>query len=412
MLNRRQLLQRGAILGGAASIAPTLLWQAHVASGSEAGGFASAPSNRTLIVVQMAGGNDGLNMVVPYTDANYLSARPTLRVNPESVLPLNDHLGLNPVMASLKRVWDAGQLAVVEGVGYPSPNYSHFASMAIWQTAAPKGEFNDGWLGRAFKHMGAEANATFAGVEVGNGLTPMLQSAGVMVPTLQDPASYKLALDPRDAQARLEAWQDLQTAARSGKKYLSLVGTAAADAYDSTQALAHAVGTYAPVVTYGEDPLSGSLRLLASIVADQPGTKIGYALTGGFDTHGNERKTHDTLLATLSDALANFQADIAAHGKADNVLLVTWTEFGRRVNENGSLGTDHGDGGTMLIMGAGVKGGIYGDVPDLARLDGNGSVQWTTDFRSVYATLLEDWLGVDSSPILGNRFQTLPFVAV
>jgi uncharacterized protein (DUF1501 family) len=209
----------------------------------------------------------------------------------------------------------------------------------------------------------------------------------------------------------LEAWQDLQTAARSGSKYLSLVGTAAADAYDSTQALTHAVSTYAPVVTYGKDPLSGSLRLLASIVADQPGTKIGYALTGGFDTHGNERKTHDTLLTTLSDALANFQADIAAHGRADKVLLATWTEFGRRVNENGSLGTDHGDGGTMLIMGAGVKTGIYGDIPDLGKLDRNGSVQWTTDFRSVYATLLEDWLGVDSSPILGGRFQPLPLIA-
>lgn len=398
------------MIGAMTSIAPTFLWQARVARGSDGGAPAAAPSDRTLVIVQMAGGNDGLNMVVPYSDGAYLSVRPTLYVDPATVLPLNDTLGLNPVMSSLKKVWDSNQLAVIEGVGYPNPSYSHFNSMAVWQTAAPKGEFSDGWLGRYFKQSGAESNALFAGIDVGAALAPMLQSEGVTVPVVQNPAVYKLTLDPREAQARLEAWEDLQTAAQARDRYLPLIGSAATTAYQSTKTLSQAVSAYQPAVTYGKDPLSGSLRVLASVIAEQPGTKVAYATIGGFDTHSGERKTQDGLLTTLSDALANFQADLVAHGNADNVLLTTWTEFGRRVKENGSQGTDHGDGGAMLIMGTAVKPGIYGDTPDLSKLDTNGSVQWSTDFRSVYASLLEGWLGVDSTSILGGRFAPVPFV--
>jgi uncharacterized protein (DUF1501 family) len=411
MLTRRQLLQHGALAGALGSVAPTFLWQARVARGSSQGAPATSPSDRTLIILQMAGGNDGLNMVVPYADSTYLSVRPTLQVDPAAVLQLNDRLGLNPVMGNLKKIWDANRLAIVEGVGYPNPSYSHFDSMSVWQSAAPKGEFNDGWLGRYFKQSGAESNAVFGAIDVGVGLAPMLRVSGVTVPVVQNPAAYKLALDPRDAKARLDAWQDLQVAAQARDRYLPLIGSAAADAYRSTQTLGQAVGAYQPAVTYGKDPLSGSLRLLAAVIVNEPGTKIGYATIGGFDTHTNERKTQDTLLGTMSDALANFQADLDAHGKADSVLVTTWTEFGRRVKENGSEGTDHGDGGSMLIMGGRVKSGVYGDIPDLTKLDSNSSVQWSTDFRSVYATLLEDWLGVDSKPILGGSFAKLSFVA-
>jgi len=411
MLTRRQLLERGALFGVLGSVAPTFLWQAKVAKGSSAGGLTAAPNDRTLVILQMAGGNDGLNTVVPYDDPTYLTVRPTLQIEPSSVLPLSNGLGLNPVMTSLKGVWDAGQLAVIEGVGYPNPTYSHFDSMAIWQTAAPKGEFSDGWLGRYFSQSGAESNALFAGLDVGSALAPMLRSQSVMVPVVETPAAYKLTLDPRDAQARLEAWDDLQTAAKARDRYLPTIGAAALEAYAGSQALASAVGSYQPAVTYGKDPLSGSLRLLASIIVGQPGTKVGYATIGGFDTHSNERKTQDGLLQTMSEALANFQADLTAHGKADSVLVAAWTEFGRRVKENGSQGTDHGDGNPMFIMGNAVQSGIYGDVPDLTNLDGNGSIQWSTDFRSVYATLLEHWLGVDSSSILGGRFSTIPFLA-
>jgi uncharacterized protein (DUF1501 family) len=410
MLNRRELFQRGAAFGVAAGIAPTFLWRARVARGSAEGAPSSASARRTLIVVQMAGGNDDLNMVIPYTDSVYLSSRRTLRIEPASVLRLDGRLGLNPVMGNLKRVWDNKQLAIIEGVGHPNHQYSHFDSMAIWQTAAPNGEFNDGWLGRYFKQTGAQSDSAFSGIDIGPSVAPMLQANGVMLPTLQNPATYKMALDPRDAAARLEAWRDLQEAGQARNKYLSLIGAAATGAQESTEALAGAVGSYEPAVTYKRDALSTSLRLLATIIANQPGTKVAYTMIGGFDTHSFERQTQDALLETLSDAFFNFQADLNAHGKAEDVLLVTWSEFGRRLTENGSQGTDHGDGGTMLAMGAGVNGGLYGELPNLGKLDGNDSVRWTTDFRSVYATLLEDWLGVDATAILGDRFPHVPFV--
>ncbi|HTE86230.1 MAG TPA: DUF1501 domain-containing protein [Dehalococcoidia bacterium] len=416
MLTRRELLRRGASLGvaggGASSLAaPTLLWQARVADGGAAGASASAPADRTLIIVQLAGGNDDLNMVVPYTDGTYLSSRPTLRVEPSTAIRLDDRLGLNPVMGNLKRIWDKKQLALIEGVGYPDPQYSHFDAMTIWQTAAPKGEFNDGWLGRYFKETGAQTNSAFAGLDIGGSVAPMLQANGVMLPTLQNPATYKMALDPRDATERLEAWKDLQEAGRARNKYLSLIGSASLGARESTEALGRAVGSYEPAVTYGRDSLSTSLRLLATIIVNQPGTKVAYTMVGGFDSHSFQRQSQDTLLEILSDAFSNFQTDLSAHGKAQDVLLVTWSEFGRRVKENGSQGTDHGDGGAMLAMGGSVKGGIYGEAPDLRTLDSNGSQRWTTDFRSVYATMLEEWLGVDSSTILGDRFEHVPFVS-
>jgi len=412
ILNRRRFLQRGAALGAFAAgplhAGPILLWQAR----SQRDAAASAPAgDRALVVVQLAGGNDDLNMIVPYVDGAYLSSRTSLRVNPASVIRLDGRLGLNPAMGDLKKVWDAGQLAIVEGTGQPNPQYSHFDSMTIWQTAAPKGEFNDGWLGRYFQQARAETGAAFAGVDIGGAVAPMLQANGVMLPTLQNTASYRLALDPRDADARLEAWKDLQQAGQVRNKYLPLVASASLKAYESTQALSHAATSYQPAVTYGRDPLSTNLRLLATLLVSQPGTKVAYTTIGGFDTHAAQRQTQDTLLETMAGAFANFQADLIAHEKAEDVLLVTWSEFGRRVQENGSGGTDHGDAGTMLVMGGAVKGGMYGEPPDLRRLDGNGSVRWTTDFRSVYATLLEDWLGVDSVPILGDRFPTVDFVA-
>ena len=411
MLTRRQFLQRSAVVGAATSIAPTFLWRARVARGSSEGAPAATPNDRTLVIVQMAGGNDGLNMIVPYQDGNYHSARPTLGVDPSTVLVLNDQLGLNPAMTKLKSVWDSQQLAVLEGIGYPNPDFSHFKSMAIWHTASPTGDFTDGWLGRYFKQTGAESNALFGGINIGAALAPALIESGITIPSVLSPAAYKLTLDPRDAQARLEAWEDLQIAAQARQTYLPLIGSASLNAYKSAQELSTVVSGYKPAADYGKDPLSNGLKILASVITQEPGTKIGWVTMGGFDTHTNERKTQDGLLGTLSDALANFQADIAAQGKADNVLLVTWTEFGRRVMENGSQGTDHGEGGSMLVMGGQVKSGIYGEAPDLANLVDSGNLKWTTDFRSVYATLLEDWLGVDSSAILGGQYPHIPFVA-
>jgi uncharacterized protein (DUF1501 family) len=414
MLTRRDLIRRGATLGlsttASGLFTSTQLWQAEIARGSSAGQHAAVPADRTLVVVQLAGGNDDLNMVVPYADPKYLSSRTSLRVEPSTVIKLDDRIGLNPVMGNLKRVWDQRQLGFIESVGYPDPQYSHFDAMNIWQTAAPKGEFNDGWLGRYFSQTGAATGAAFAGVDIGGSVAPMLQANGVMLPTLQNPATYKMQLDQRDAARRLEAWKDLQDADQSRRKYLPLIASASVGAWDSTEEIGRAFSSYQPAASYGRDSLATNLRILATIIVNQPGTKVAYTTVGGFDTHAFQRQAQDVLLEILSDAFAAFHQDLAAHGKADDVLLVTWSEFGRRVQENGSQGTDHGDGGAMIVMGGGVRGGFYGERPDLSRLDGNGSQRWAIDFRSVYATLLEDWLGVESTSILGGRFDHIPFL--
>lgn len=414
MITRRQFLQRSAVVGAfgtMAAVAPTFLWRAQTASGSSAGELAAVPNDRTLVIVQLAGGNDGLNTVIPYADGNYHSARPTIGIDPSTVLQLNSQLGLNPAMAKLKSVWDNRRLAIVEGVGYPNFNFSHFDSMAVWQSGSPSGAYRDGWLGRYFKQSGAESNALFGGINIGTALAPALNEPGITVPSVLNPVSYTLALDPRDAKARLEAWEDLQTAAQARQSYLPLIGSAALNAYKSSQSLKSAVGSYQPAVSYGADPLSNGLKILASVITQEPGTKVGYVLLGGFDTHTNERRTQDALLTTLSEALANFQADLDAHGKADNVLVMTWSEFGRRVNENGSAGTDHGEGAPVFFMGSKVKQGIYGDPPDLGKLVDNGNLKWSVDYRSLYATVLEDWLGADSTTILGGPFPHIPLIA-
>src|SRR5581483_4595690 len=193
MFTRRQLIQGGALLGVAGALAPTFLWRARVARGGSQGAPASTSTtstNRSLVIIQMAGGNDGLNMVAPYNDGTYASVRPTIKLDPASVLQLNDSLGLNPQMTSLKKVWDAGNLAVLEGVGYPNPTYSHFDSQTIWYTAAPKGEFSDGWLGRFFKQTGAESNVEFGGIDIGAGLAPPFTTSGVTIPVVSNPAAY------------------------------------------------------------------------------------------------------------------------------------------------------------------------------------------------------------------------------
>jgi uncharacterized protein (DUF1501 family) len=411
MLTRRRLLTRSALLGAIAAAAPPLIWQAQTPSGSAEGAPAAAPAERTLVIVQLAGGNDTLNTFIPYKDPLYPSVQPALHVDLEKILPLDDAIGLNPALSPLKAFWDAGKLGIIQGVGYSNPTYSHFSSMAIWQTAAPKGEFSDGWIGRYFKRAGADSKVLFRGLNAGNSVAPMLETPGIMVPSIQNPDAYRLALDPQDAQARLDVWEDLQAATKSGRKYLPLIGDAAANAYRGTKVLSQSVSSYKPAVDYANDRLSNSLRLLAAMIVQQPGTKVAYAMDGGYDSHSNERRSHDGLLTNLARALSAFQRDLEAHGKADDVLIVTWSEFGRRVKENASLGTDHGNGGSMLVLGNHVRRGIYGETPDLSKLDSNGSLRTTTDFRSVYATLLQDWLGVESQPILGDRFKTIPFVA-
>lgn len=407
-LNRREFLKRGVALVSLGSVMPAVFVRAVFAEESRSSN-AAIKQGRVLVVLQMAGGNDGLNTVVPFADGRYYDARPGLYVSEETVLRLNDRIGLHPSMTAMKGLWDEGQLAIIEGVGYPNPDRSHFRSMEIWHTANPDGVSYDGWLGR-FLDITAQANGSlWRALSVGSDLSPSLASKVSYVPTLSGIDAYRLQTDPRhpqDAGNRLTAWTSLYAQAAAEPGYMPLLSNTGIRAHESSLELQSLTATYTPAVEYPQNALATGLKLVAQIITSGLGTGICYVTTGGFDTHAQQGNEHAALLKTLSDAIGAFIADVAAHGRAKDVTLMVWSEFGRRVYENGSAGTDHGTAGPMFIVGSAIRGGTYGAPSSLADLD-NGDLRFTTDFRSVYATILEEWLETPSKDVLGQKFPTL-----
>jgi uncharacterized protein (DUF1501 family) len=373
---------------------------------------AAASSNRTLIVVQMAGGNDPLNTLVPYGDGRYYDLRPDLAIPEDLILPLDREVGLHSSLADLKTLWDQGMLAIVEGVGYPRPNYSHFSSMDIWQSADPEAKLKHGWLGRYFEML-ESTQGVFAGLTAGNRTAPELFSATVPVPVVPNIARYQLQGDPRfpeAADARAEALLNLYAASPSQAPYSMLLDTTINAAQRSSLALQQADQDYTQMADYPDTRLANALKVLAEAIVGDLGVKVGHVTIGGFDTHATQAGPQADLLREVSGAVRAFYEDIKAHGKDRDVVVMTWSEFGRRARSNASNGTDHGDAGLQFILGTPVKGGLYGERPDLGNLD-NDNLRFTTDFRSVYATVLEQWLGAPAEAVLGNqRFETLPFL--
>ncbi len=373
----------------------------------------SAAQGRIIVILQVAGGNDGLNTVIPYSDGLYYDARTSLAIAPEDVLPLNDRIGLHPAMTGLNTQWDEGHLAVVEGVGYPNPNRSHFRSMEVWHTANPEGVSYEGWIGKYLDATGEENGSLWRAVNVGTSLAPSLAAGATYVPTVSSIDAYQLRSDPRypaDHENRMKAWTGLYAKAASEPGYLPLVSATGLQAFDSAIQLGNVASDYEPAVEYPNGTLGEGLKLVAQLIDSELGTGVCYVTTGGFDTHARQANQHAQLLGGLSDAIFAFNRDVSAHGHGQDVVLVTWSEFGRRVSENGSAGTDHGTAGPLLMIGDPVQGGVYGEPPDLADLD-NGDLRFTTDFRSVYATLLEEWLVTPSADVLGASFPTLGIFA-
>jgi uncharacterized protein (DUF1501 family) len=367
-------------------------------------------NGRVLVVLQLAGGNDGLNTVVPYSQGRYYDVRGTLGIPQEQVLTLNDRIGLHPSLAPLKSTWDSDRLAIVEGVGYPNPDRSHFRSMEIWHTANPEGVSYQGWLGRYLDVSANDDRNLWRAVSVGSGLTPSLISQASYVPTLQGIDTYKLQTDARysaDAQNKLNAWTALYAQAAAQPGYMPFISNTGTRAYQSALELQEIAADYKPAVEYPQTPLGNAMKLIAQLVTSRLGTGLAYVTLGGFDTHAQEATEHAELLTTLAEAMAAFSQDMEAQGQLGRVALMTWSEFGRRVNANNSLGTDHGTAAPLFILSGGVKGGTYGAPSSLTDLDDNGDLKFTTDFRSVYATVLEEWLGVASSDVLGRKYETL-----
>lgn len=381
------------------------------ASRVDAPGFQD--SGRVLIVVQMAGGNDGLNTVVPYTDPRLAQLRSTL-LTVEAALgfKLNAALGVHPGLTAFKPLWDAGQLAVVSNVGYPNPSLSHFQSMDIWETMDPSER--DGWLGRYLSGLVDADGHPLAGIDVATGVSPALAALSAPVATLTSAQGFRLegaGRTPGQTAVLTATLDRLYKAYPKSAPYAALLAQTEANTFAAVDLLAKAGPVYTPKVTYPPGPFGNGLQVFAEAIVADVGMRVGYITLGGFDTHRAQADQHAQLLALLSSGVAAFLSDLAAQGRSDQVAVMTWSEFGRRPQENASAGTDHGTAAPLFLAGAGVKGGVYGDPPDLANLDANGNLAFQTDFRSVYATVLEGWLKVPADTVIPARYQPLPLLA-
>jgi uncharacterized protein (DUF1501 family) len=417
MFSRRDFLKQGLVPVFAGSAVPTVFAQGIAAAAADS--RSAAPSDRVLVLVQLAGGNDGLNTVIPTQDGAYHDARPTLRVEAATALPLNASLGLHPNLKNFKARFDAGQLAIIQGVGYPNPNLSHFASMNVWETASMQAGIGDGWLGRYLNYLdqvGESPNHALEGLSVGSLIAPELRSQRTPTAALQSIQSFRLQPlpssghgTPVDAENPLMKFYGAFHKA-SPAPYGALLDTTLTEALTSAAALQSTDKLYQPKATYpAKSPIASSLRLVAETLVSGLGVRVAHVTLGGFDNHSNEKPVHDKLLADLDAALGAFLQDIEGHGLADRVLIMTWSEFGRRVAENGSKGTDHGTAAPMFVLGAPVKGGLYGETPDLKTLD-HGNLKFTTDFRAVYATVLQGYLQAPASDVLGGNYDTIPLL--
>ncbi|MCL4240410.1 MAG: DUF1501 domain-containing protein [Dehalococcoidia bacterium] len=414
MLSRRDFVRGGVALVSIGTTAQSLLKGA-VAFAAQNGEYAAGPDNKkTLVLVQLAGGNDGLNTLIPSSDPAYRSSRTTLAVPEADILPLEQGFGLHPSLPGMKGLWDAGKLAVVRGVGYPGQNYSHFKSMAIWQAGDPRLELENGWLGRTLEQLESEEHDPFRGFKVGSSTPAELRTPDVAVVSLRDPGDYGVKVggqlsDP--AHGRTATMLKLYEQYPSSSPYGVLLETTAATAISSSLMFQEAAKVYAPAVPYPESSFGSGLSVLAEAIVGDLGMRVGHITLGGFDTHNNQLAEHTALMETLDAGLTAFYQDLAAHGKADDVLVLTWSEFGRRVQQNANGGTDHGAGSVLFALGNGVQRGLYGDAPNLAALVDDGNVPFTTDFRRVYATVIERWLGVPHEVLLGQRWEQLGFLA-
>lgn len=373
----------------------------------------AADTGRTLVVLELMGGNDGLNTVVPYADSLYPQLRSRIGVPAGSVLTLDGRLGLNPVMTGMKALWDAGRVAVVTNIGYPGSSLSHFAARDVWHTADPLLAERRGWLGRW-------ADATLAGVgnplscsAISQSLPRTLLADNVGVPTFLSLASYQYQTDgafPGDGSNQVTAFLAESSAGYPVASPQTSLGRVGEDAISSSNTLQTVGAGYVALGSYPTSSLGAGLELIAQIINADVGARILYITAGGFDNHSGENVDHDPLLADVSASIKAFFDDLDGHGKASDVLLMTWSEFGRRAEDNGSNGTDHGTAAPHFVVGDAVVSGIHGNPPDLAHLDSNGNLPIENDFRSYYGTVLSDWLKADSAAILGSGWPNLGFL--
>ena len=376
-----------------------------LAAGAGMPGFLGRTANaaigkgKILVVVQLSGGNDALNTLIPFTNGAYYNARPTLAVGKKDVLNLNESVGLNPALKPMMGLWDNGELALVQGVGYPNPNRSHFESMAIWHTGDPKARETEGWIGKIAEKYGDPFCATNIG-----GTTPLaLRGSDIILPSIASIDRFQFKIAP-EAQTAFNAILETPLTGRA-----ETMRGATRQMLEDIDRVQKGIGKYKAGASYPEEKFAVSLREIARLIAADVGQRVFYTSLGSFDTHAGQPVDHPELLGALSSGLSAFRSDLDKQGRSEDVVVIGFSEFGRRLAENASAGTDHGKAGLMFALGKGVKGGLYGAYPDLEKLD-DGDPVMTTDFRQVYATALDKWLNIPSRDILGANFAPMNFL--
>jgi uncharacterized protein (DUF1501 family) len=397
-LTRRKFLIASGVAGAGALAAGagTLTWNAlHQAARSDP----LPAGSGILVLLTMYGGNDGLNTVVPAADPVYQSSRPGLAYSESEVLDLGDGLGLNPSMTGMHQLWQDKKLAIVRGVGYPNPNHSHFVSMDIWQTASPTDPQTSGWLGRWLDAQPDDQLRALRAVSLGGTLPPLLAgtvTAGSSLPLGQ------FRLPKGETGTALRALGDPSS---QDCPYAAYAAKDTGDLFSVAEAFQPVLPTQQN--TKKASALAQQLDIVASCIESSVPTQVYAVSLGGFDTHSAEKGTQSTLLGEVSSAIAAFQQRISAGKRANDVVLLAYTEFGRRVTANANEGTDHGTAGPVFVVGDSVSGGFVGEQPSLTDLD-QGDLRFGTDFRSVYATVLADVLRADPARALGGEFPLLP----
>ena len=372
----------------------------------------SKDNGPVLVVLQMTGGNDYLNSVVPYNDPMYYDYRPTVGIAQEDVLPLDDEVGFHPEMAPLKDIFDAGDMAVIHGVGYENSPRSHFRSMDIWHTCEPDTLGTEGWLGKVVREIDPNKENVVTAVSMGPSMFRALSLPGVPVACIPDLENYGFMTNVSSHEQReriLERYKRLYGPAVGTGPVMDFLGQTGIDALAGSDILKLAPQKYHSSVEYADNTISQKLRSVAQVHLAGLGTRVFYLDHGSFDSHSNQVGMHDKLLTSMSRAIQDFFEDLRAHNAADNVIMLVFSEFGRRTYDNGS-GTDHGAAGATFVIGDAVTGGQYSEYPSIKPEDlQQGDLVPNIDFRGVYSTIIEDWLDIDPIPIVGGTFEKPAF---
>ena len=373
-------------------------------------------SDPVLVIVQLTGGCDFMNTLIPYTEGAYYDARPLVGIPQDQVLPLSadSPLGFHPSAARLKELYEAGDVAVVQGIGYPNSSRSHFRGMDIWHTCEPDIISTEGWIAKLVRELDPRSENPLTAVSFGRGLPRACAAPGVTVTSVGDLDNYGLMTSierEQEREANLDLFRRMYTPAVGAGLVRDYLGRTGRDVLSGADVLAEVPGQYTSTVEWGANPIASALRDVARVHTANLGTRVFYTQHAGYDYHSHQPGTHDRLLSELWGALSDFLTDLRNQGAADNVAVLVFTEFGRRIRDNGS-GTDHGSGGGAYILGNRVQGGLYAEYPSVKPPDWlNGEdLKHTIDFRGIYGTMLEQWMGVEAPPIVGGDFEQIsPF---